>query len=225
MRQWADWGFDYCKYDWALDHTALARENVAAAQRLVDALNGCGRDMVLELSNSIPLQQAAEYAALGQVNRTTGDLIDLWDRSQMGPERSWAVGIREVWLENDAYAPPTTQTWVRSCSSAASFANAAGEALNPAAAPKRILVASRRVSCMVCVSSVLANRQEDSTRVPHQRVFRNRPQPISIGFASMPVNFPNFAFGVDWTRGLPSQTIDRVRSVDALRADELSPTP
>ncbi|MDY0167395.1 MAG: putative Ig domain-containing protein [Thermoguttaceae bacterium] len=103
--QWAEWGFDYCKYDWGLDNTQFARENVAAAQRLVDALNACGRDMVLELSNSIPLKQAAEYAALGQVNRTTGDLIDLWDRSQMGPERSWAVGIREVWLENDAYAP------------------------------------------------------------------------------------------------------------------------
>ena len=105
VRQWADWGFDYCKYDWSLGNTSLARENVAAAQRLVDALNGCGRDLVLELSNSIPLKQAAEYAALGQVNRTTGDLIDLWDRSQMGRERTWAVGIREVWLENDAYAP------------------------------------------------------------------------------------------------------------------------
>ena len=105
VRQWAEWGFDYCKYDWALDHAHLARENVAAAQRLVNTLHGCGRDMVLELSNSIPLAQAAEYAVLGQVNRTTGDLIDLWDRSQMGPERTWAVGIREVWLENDAYAP------------------------------------------------------------------------------------------------------------------------
>ena len=105
VRQWAEWGFDYCKYDWSLGNTRLARENVEAARRLVDALDGCDRDMVLELSNSIPLKQAAEYAELGQVNRTTGDLIDLWDRSQMGKERAWAVGIREVWLENDAYAP------------------------------------------------------------------------------------------------------------------------
>ena len=61
--------------------------------------------MVLELSNSIPVAQAAEYAALGQVNRTTGDLIDLWDRSQMGPESKWAVGIREVWLRHGAFGP------------------------------------------------------------------------------------------------------------------------
>jgi len=105
VRQWAEWGFDYIKYDWGLRNAAMAQGNLEAAQRLVQALGGCGRDLVLELSNSIPLNQAAEYAALGQVNRTTGDLIDLWDRSQMGKEGSWAVGIREVWLENDAYAP------------------------------------------------------------------------------------------------------------------------
>ena len=104
-RQWAEWGFDYIKYDWSLRRMDKAQQNLEAAQRLVAALNGCSRDMVLELSNSIPLSQAAEYAALGQVNRTTGDLIDLWDRSQMGNESKWAVGSREVWLENDAYAP------------------------------------------------------------------------------------------------------------------------
>lgn len=98
VRQWAAWGFDYCKYDWGVN-------SVDTARRLTDALAGCGRDLVYELSNSIPLAQAAEYMPLAQVNRTTGDLIDLWDRSQMGPERAWAVGIREVWLQNEAYAP------------------------------------------------------------------------------------------------------------------------
>jgi alpha-galactosidase len=105
VRQWAEWGFDYCKYDWSIDRANLAQQNVEAAQRLVAALNACGRDLVLEVSNTIPLKQAAEFAALGQVNRTTGDLIDLWDRSQMGKEAKWAVGIYEVWLRHDAYGP------------------------------------------------------------------------------------------------------------------------
>jgi len=99
VRQWAAWGFDYCKYDWGVSDAGPTR-------RLATALAGCGRDMVFELSNSIPLSTAAEHTALAQVNRSTGDLIDLWDRSQMDPAHArWAVGIREVWLAQDAYAP------------------------------------------------------------------------------------------------------------------------
>ncbi len=98
-RQWAEWGFDYAKYDWGIDSAEVAR-------RMADALAACDRDIVLELSNSVPLNLAPECVALGQLTRTTGDLIDLWDRSQMDEgTRKWAVGIREVMLEHDAYAP------------------------------------------------------------------------------------------------------------------------
>lgn len=98
-RQWADWGFDYCKYDWGVNDVEVVR-------RLTDALAGCDRDIVMELSNSVPRAQAADYTALADLSRTTGDLVDLWDRSQMDPGlRKWAVGIREVWLAHDAWAP------------------------------------------------------------------------------------------------------------------------
>lgn len=98
-RQWAEWGFDYAKYDWGIDSVEITR-------RMADALAACDRDIVLELSNSVPLNLAAECVALAQLTRTTGDLIDLWDRSQMEPSVSrWAVGIREVWVRQDAYAP------------------------------------------------------------------------------------------------------------------------
>ena len=98
-RQWAEWGFDYAKYDWGVD-------SVAVTKRMADALAACGRDIVLELSNSVPLAQAAEHTRLVQLSRTTGDLVDLWDRSQMDAGlRRWAVGIREVWLAHDAWAP------------------------------------------------------------------------------------------------------------------------
>ncbi len=98
-RQWAEWGFDYAKYDWGVDRVEVTR-------RMADALAACDRDIVLELSNSVPLAQAAEHTRLAQMSRTTGDLVDLWDRSQMDPGlRRWAVGIREVWLAHDAWAP------------------------------------------------------------------------------------------------------------------------
>jgi alpha-galactosidase len=98
-RQWAAWGFDYVKYDWGVDRVELTR-------RMADALAGCDRDIVLELSNSVPLDKAAEHTRLAQLSRTTGDLVDFWDRAQMPPGlRGWAEGIREVWLAHDAYAP------------------------------------------------------------------------------------------------------------------------
>ncbi len=97
-RQWAEWGFDYAKYDWGVDSVELTK-------RMADALAACDRDIVLELSNSVPLQLAEQCIGLAQLSRTTGDLIDLWDRSQMEASVSkWAVGIREVWIEHDAYA-------------------------------------------------------------------------------------------------------------------------
>jgi alpha-galactosidase len=98
-RQWAEWGFDYAKYDWGIDSVELTR-------RMAEALAAQDRDIVLELSNSVPMKLAAECVALCQLTRTTGDLIDLWDRSQMDASVSrWAVGIREVMIEHDAYAP------------------------------------------------------------------------------------------------------------------------
>lgn len=98
-RQWAEWGFDYAKYDWGIDSVEIAR-------RFAEAVGACDRDIVFELSNSLPLRMAPECVPLAQMSRTTGDLIDLWDRSQMEASVSrWAVGIREVWIEHDAYAP------------------------------------------------------------------------------------------------------------------------
>ncbi|MBI5685443.1 MAG: alpha-galactosidase [Verrucomicrobia bacterium] len=101
-RQWAEWGFDYAKYDWNL----ASPGSVEAARRLADALAAQDRDIVLELSNSAPVPSAAALVGSAQLTRTTGDLVDLWDRSQMDSAlRKWAVGIREVMLQHDAYAP------------------------------------------------------------------------------------------------------------------------
>ncbi|HOD81083.1 MAG: Alpha-galactosidase A precursor [Planctomycetes bacterium ADurb.Bin126] len=99
-RQWAAWGFDYAKYDWSVNSVELTK-------RMTDALAACDRDIVIELSNSVPLTGAAEYTALADLSRTTGDLVDFWNRDAMDNPamRRWAVGIREVWLKHDAWAP------------------------------------------------------------------------------------------------------------------------
>ena len=98
-RQWAEWGFDYAKYDWGVDRVELTR-------RMAEALAACDRDIVMELSNSVPFDKAAEHTSLAQLSRTTGDLVDFWDRSQMPKGiRGWAEGVREVWLAHDQWAP------------------------------------------------------------------------------------------------------------------------
>ena len=96
-RQLAEWGFDYFKYDWGIDRLDRAAE-------IGDALRGCGRDVVLELSNSAPLGQAAEYTSIAGMCRTAGDLVDVWDKSQLDDDkRRWALGIRDLWLEHRAW--------------------------------------------------------------------------------------------------------------------------
>jgi alpha-galactosidase len=70
-RQWADWGFDYLKYDWNPNDVEHVRE-------MSDALRYSGRDVVYSLSNSAPFEGADEWAAYANAWRTTGDIRDNW---------------------------------------------------------------------------------------------------------------------------------------------------
>lgn len=70
-QQWADWGFDYLKYDWNPVTTRQVKE-------MGDALNATGRDFVYSLSNSAPYSGAADWARLANAWRTTGDIRDNW---------------------------------------------------------------------------------------------------------------------------------------------------
>ena len=99
-RQWAAWGFDYAKYDGRIDGIGVAR-------RMAEALAACDRDIVLESSSMwVPLDKRGELTNLGHLTRTTSDLVDFWDRSQMPSGiGDWAKGIREVWLAHDKWAP------------------------------------------------------------------------------------------------------------------------
>jgi len=71
-RQWADWGFDYLKYDWNPNETPDVIE-------MKNALDAGGRDFVYSLSNSAPLDGAADWAKYSNLWRTGGDIRDTWD--------------------------------------------------------------------------------------------------------------------------------------------------
>lgn len=98
-RQAAAWGIDYFKYDWGIDSVDLARS-------MGDALLAQPRDIVLELSNTAPFQDAAAYTAIGAMTRTDGDLVDVWVKTQLDPaKQKWALGIRDLWLAHKRWKP------------------------------------------------------------------------------------------------------------------------
>ncbi|NOZ62764.1 MAG: alpha-galactosidase [Calditrichaeota bacterium] len=71
VQQWAEWGFDYLKYDW----NPIDVQNVGIMSSL---LRTCGRDIVFSLSNSAVFENAPFYARLANAWRTTGDITDSW---------------------------------------------------------------------------------------------------------------------------------------------------
>ena len=93
-RQWADWGFDYLKYDWSpLDVTHV--EEMSAA------LRQCKRDIVFSLSHSASLEHAADWARLANCWRTTGDIWDRWETNS----GEWQYGVSEIGFAQDRWAP------------------------------------------------------------------------------------------------------------------------
>lgn len=71
VKQWAEWGFDYLKYDWNpndIEHTS----------DMTDALKLSGRNIVYSISNAAPFENATDWAKLTNAWRTTGDIQDTW---------------------------------------------------------------------------------------------------------------------------------------------------
>lgn len=89
-RQWAEWGFDYLKYDWNPNEPAETKV-------MADALRASGRDIVYSLSNNAPFENAAALSALANSWRTTGDIRDIWG------------SLRGIWFQQEkwrAFAGP-----------------------------------------------------------------------------------------------------------------------
>ncbi len=94
-KQVGEWGCDYFKYDWKIDTPEHAR-------RMGDALRATGRDIVYELSNDAPLELAGEFTTIATMCRTTGDIVDVWERTQLdAAKQTWALGVRDIWLQHN----------------------------------------------------------------------------------------------------------------------------
>jgi alpha-galactosidase len=85
-RQFAEWGFDYLKYDWRPNRESETRE-------MAEALKASGRDIIYSLSNSTPFDSAAMVAKYANSWRTTGDIRDTW----------WSIAT--IGFAQDRWAP------------------------------------------------------------------------------------------------------------------------
>ncbi|MHC4442329.1 MAG: putative Ig domain-containing protein [Planctomycetota bacterium] len=93
VTQWAEWGFDFLKYDWnPID--------VASTERMANALRKCGRDVVYSLSNSASFKHATDWARLAHLWRNTGDI----STSHRGGE-NWRWVYRNGWAAQDKWKP------------------------------------------------------------------------------------------------------------------------
>lgn len=94
-KQYAEWGFDYLKYDWD-------NQKVEDIQEMAEALRTSGRDMVYSLSNSLRLDLGADLVRLAHAWRTTGDIQDVWGRTITD---NYHHGFAEIGFLQDAWAP------------------------------------------------------------------------------------------------------------------------
>ncbi|NLO74790.1 MAG: alpha-galactosidase [candidate division WS1 bacterium] len=72
VAQWAAWGFDYFKYDWA-------QTDMELAARMSQALRRSPRDFVFSLTTSVQLADAAEAARLCNLWRANSDTGPVWE--------------------------------------------------------------------------------------------------------------------------------------------------
>jgi len=95
-RQWAAWGVDYLKYDWAPIDLPHAKQAYAA-------LRACGRDLFLSLSNNADPALASELPQVANSWRTTGDIGDRW-HYLAGDDDPWRQGVSEIGFSQDRWA-------------------------------------------------------------------------------------------------------------------------
>jgi alpha-galactosidase len=95
VKQWAEWGFDYLKYDWNPNDVPHVKE-------MASALRKTKRDIIFSLSNSAPFDYAADWARLANSWRTTGDILDGWIGN---PKYGWSYGISEIAFSQERWAP------------------------------------------------------------------------------------------------------------------------
>ena len=95
VKQWAEWGFDYLKYDWNPNDVPHVKEMSTALRKTM-------RDIIFSLSNTAPFDHAADWVQLANSWRTTGDITDGWGGN---PKHGWSYGILEIGFSQERWAP------------------------------------------------------------------------------------------------------------------------
>jgi alpha-galactosidase len=70
-RQWAEWGFDYLKYDWV-------PTDPPSAERMRKALESTGRDFLFSVTTDAAIEHAAQWVELVHLWRCNPDTRDTW---------------------------------------------------------------------------------------------------------------------------------------------------
>ena len=99
--QFAEWGFDWLKWDWSNTETYHSRT-------MREALDLTGRDIILQVCTSCHYTNALEYAKWVQLARGSGDTFDEWTHLRGRVEKrvdNWLQYIRPgFWYDLDMLA-------------------------------------------------------------------------------------------------------------------------
>ncbi len=71
VSQWADWGFDYFKYDWA--HT-----DMILTERMSRELKASARDIIFSITTNVNINDASKVKELANLWRSNGDTGPEW---------------------------------------------------------------------------------------------------------------------------------------------------
>ena len=99
-RQWAEWKFDYLKYDWPSCDELHTR-------RISEALRKTNRDFVLSLTTSCKPEWIDTYKQCANMYRANADTVDTWERLSANAFQadSWAqVSAPGNWFDLDMLA-------------------------------------------------------------------------------------------------------------------------
>ena len=88
-RQYAAWGVDYLKYDWCNHST---QDSQASYSIMRDALKKSGRPIVFSLCEWGSTKPWLWAGAVGNLWRSTGDIIDKWE----GSEKWGGLGVVQI---------------------------------------------------------------------------------------------------------------------------------
>ena len=85
-RQYAAWGVDYLKYDWCNHDT---QDSQSSYETMRDALAKSGRPIVFSICEWGSTKPWLWAGSVGNLWRTTGDIVDKWDGTKNGVATAW----------------------------------------------------------------------------------------------------------------------------------------